>query len=310
MVEASEISAALANRIENLASCLIGTQPTIKRRNEWRFRSHGSLAVVVAGTDRGAFYDHEAGTGGDALYFVRHLRGGSWSEALAWAKSWLGGDTPQPQPSPQTPGERNNARKDSGMWREVWDEGQAAARSLVETYLESRGLDLQAEAPLRFHPACPRGRDRMPAMLALMTDPITNEPCGLHRTFLKSDGSGKANVEPAKMMLGNTGVIRLSPDEDVTTGLGLTEGIETGLAIIQQAGWRPIWAAASAGAISRFPVLPGIESLTVFADADDCGAGMKAAATCAGRWTAEGREVLIQRPPDGTDWHDALGRLA
>jgi len=308
MVEASEISSALADRIENLAICLIGTQPTVKGRNEWRFRSHGSLAVVVAGTDRGAFYDHEAGTGGDALYLVRHLRGGSWSAAIAWAKAWLGSDVPRTHVPHNARAQRPYERHKPDIWSNIWRESQVANESPVQTYLASRSLNLPLDMPIRFHPACPRGADRMPAMLALMTEPQTNVPCGVHRTFLEPDGSGKAAVEPAKMMLGNAGVIRLSPDEDVTTGLGLTEGIETGLAIMQHAGWRPIWAAASAGAIAKFPALAGIESLTIFADADDSGAGMNAAAACAGRWTAAGREVLIQRPPDGTDWHDALGR--
>jgi hypothetical protein len=303
MDDASKTSAALAARIETLALDLAGRSPTRKGQIEWRFGTRGSLAVVTSGPERGKYFDHEAGAGGDALDMVRHFRGGSIGEALAWSKSWLGGDTPQPQPSPQTPAERNNARKNSGMWREVWHEGQAAGRSLVETYLASRGLDLQAEAPLRFHPECPRGRDRMPAMLALMTDPITNEPCGLHRTFLKSDGSGKANVEPAKMMLGQAGLIRISPDETVTTGLGLCEGVETGLAIIQHADWRPVWAAASAGAIAKFPVLPGIECLTIFCDHDI--AGVNAAQACARRWVAAGKEARIIAPRRFADWNDA-----
>jgi hypothetical protein len=81
-------------------------------------------------------------------------------------------------------------------------------------------------------------------------------------------------------MLGGAGVIRLVPEEDVATGLGLAEGIETALAVMQRAGWSPVWAANSAGAMDRFPVLPGIESLTIFADAD--GAGIKAARGCCG----------------------------
>ncbi len=75
---------------------------------------------------------------------------------------------------------------------------------------------------------------------------------------------------------------------------------------MQATGWRPIWAACSAGAIARFPVLPGIESLTIFADADDKGAGLEAAWNCAERWRAARREVTIQCPPAGTDWHDVL----
>ena len=38
------------------------------------------------------------------------------------------------------------------------------------------------------------------------------------------------------MMLGSQGVVRLSIDEDVTLGLGICEGIEDGLAVLQL-GW-------------------------------------------------------------------------
>jgi putative DNA primase/helicase len=119
------------------------------------------------------------------------------------------------------------------------------------------------------------------AVVALMTDPLTNKRCGIHRTFLNSDGTKRD-----RKMLGRQGVVRLSPDEEVTTGLGIVEGVEDGLAVLLS-GWTPVWAATSAGAIERFPVLPGIESLTVFADAD--AAGMKAAQVCVERWaTARG----------------------
>jgi hypothetical protein len=143
-------------------------------------------------------------------------------------------------------------------------------------------------------------------MLALMTDPVSNNPVGLHRTFLKPDGNGKADVTPAKMMLAGAGVIRLTPDEDVTQGLGICEGIENGLAVLQRAGWAPVWACGSAGGIAKLPVLAGIETITIFADADDSGAGIKAAHACADRWYRAGREVTIQRPPTGKDWLEAL----
>ena len=71
-------------------------------------------------------------------------------------------------------------------------------------------------------------------------------------------------------MLGQQGVVRLSPDEDVLEGLGIVEGIEDSLAILLS-GWGPVWAATSAAAIECLPVLPGIEALTIFRDRDDVG---------------------------------------
>ena len=83
---------------------------------------------------------------------------------------------------------------------------------------------------LRFHPG-------FSAVIALMTTPGANEPCGIHRTFLNPDGSKRE-----RKMLGRQGVVRVSPDEDVTLGLGLTEGIEDALSYLV-GGWAPVWAA-------------------------------------------------------------------
>jgi putative DNA primase/helicase len=55
----------------------------------------------------------------------------------------------------------------------------------------------------------------------------------------------------------------------------------------------------SAGAIKKFPVLPGIECLTIFAD--DGEPGMKAAQTCVDRWRERGIEALISYPKEFRD---------
>ena len=69
-------------------------------------------------------------------------------------------------------------------------------------------------------------------------------------------------------------------------------------------GWAPVWAAGSAGNIEAFPILPGIEALTVFADQG--ARGIEAAARCAGRWRAEGREARVVAPRGAGDWNDVL----
>ena len=85
--------------------------------------------------------------------------------------------------------------------------------------------------------------------------------------------------------------------------------MENGLAIMTIAGWRPVWAAMSAGAISHFPILSGIESLTIFADPEQI--GMNAARACGRRWADAGRDVTIVAPPDPRQaWSDVLRRAA
>ena len=110
-------------------------------------------------------------------------------------------------------------------------------------------------------------------------------------------------------------VVRLWPDEAVTTGLVLGEGIETTLAAatcIEHRGTRlaPAWAACSAGAMAKFPILPGVEALTLLVDNDESGAGQRAAAECSSRWTSAGRDVFRLMPTiTGQDFAD-LGRAA
>jgi hypothetical protein len=310
-VAPSDIARVLAERVEDLALSLKGEKPSYRHGNEIRYGARMSLSIVVRGNDRGAWFDHEAGVGGDALGLVAHLRQQGHADAIGWARRYLGigkGEPPikssncglEAQPAPEP-------KKTLDFARRVWREAIPAAGTLAETYLASRGLTLPARKVLRFHPACRRETERLPAMIALMQDPATGEPCGVHRTFLRHDGQGKAPGQ-AKMMLGGAGVVRLSPDSEVTTGLGLSEGIETGLSIIQVGQWSPVWAAGNAGAIAAFPVLRGVEALTIFADGDK--AGTKAATTCAERWRGEGREVTVRAAPAGLDWNDIARRRA
>ena len=133
------------------------------------------------------------------------------------------------------------------------------------------------------------------AVIGLMTDPTSNELTGVHRTYLNRDATKRE-----RKMLGKQGVIHLSPDDEVTQGLGICEGIETGLRILLS-GWSPIWCAGSAGGIRSFPVLSGIEALTIFVDDDETETGINAARDCADRWTAADREVRLARTKDCFD---------
>jgi hypothetical protein len=197
------------------------------------------------------------------------------------------------------------------IWKRAWAGALPPQDSPIARWLEVRGIDASAlnlqRLPLRWAPNCPLGKVTAPAMVALMSHPSTAEPIGILRTFLLSDGSGKAPIEHARMMLGKAGIIRLYPDEDVTLGLGICEGIETGLSIAA-AGWRPIWAAGSLSMLARFPVLSGIECLTIFSDAK--AHEVDGARACADRWAAAGREAVVWIPSAEGDWNFTLGKGA
>jgi putative DNA primase/helicase len=167
-----------------------------------------------------------------------------------------------------------------------------------------------ADGHLRHHPALkhPSGT-RGPALVALVTDAVTGQALTLHRTWVRADGS-KAPLDPPRMLLGGHrkagGVVRLWPDECVTYGLGVAEGIETALSLAHT--FRPAWACLDAGNLAALPLLPGVDSLTIAADHDE--AGLSAAETCAQRWVAAGREAwVIASPTHGGDLND-LARSA
>jgi putative DNA primase/helicase len=140
-------------------------------------------------------------------------------------------------------------------------------------------------------------------IIGVMTDAVTARPTGaISRTYLDTKG-GK--IGKARTLGSPAGVVRLSPDEEVLSGLILAEGLETALAAMS-IGLRPIWASGSAAVMCGFPVLSGIESLTILADHDPKGAGEAAARPAAASRRAAGREVRIIFRDKLGDFNDAL----
>ncbi|WP_267355239.1 MULTISPECIES: toprim domain-containing protein [unclassified Methylobacterium] len=186
----------------------------------------------------------------------------------------------------------------------IWREAQPAVRSPVERHLASRGLGLpEAGADvLRYHDACAFGDDRAPVMVAALRCIHTDRLQAVHRTALTPAGEkiGRKMLGPAA-----GAAVKLDPDDAVTLLLAIGEGIETCLAA-RLLGIRPAWALGSVGAIRVFPVLSGIEALTILVESDDGGASEAAAKVCAARWHAAGREVILARPRVPGDMNDAI----
>jgi phage/plasmid primase-like uncharacterized protein len=128
---------------------------------------------------------------------------------------------------------------------------------------------------------------------------------GLHRTFLRLDGGGKADVEPVKKMLGacRGGVVRLAP---AGRRLVLCEGIETGLSIRQVCPDVPVWCALSAGNLDRLQLPAEVEEVVLVADGDPIGERAAEKATWA--YLDQGVRVQLVLPPAGQDINDVLRR--
>lgn len=212
----------------------------------------------------------------------------------------------KPRQSADLVPDRDDAKRTEAALR-IWQASRPATGTLVETYLQSRGLNLPPPPTLRFHSRLKHVSGGIwPAMVGLVSRGTDDAPLAIHRTFLAEDGFGKAPVEPRKMMFGpcRGGVVRLGMPGNV---LMVGEGIETCLAAMQATG-HPAWAALSTSGLVTLD-LPDIAcELIVLADGDT--PGEAAARDCAHRWKLEGRSVRVARPPQGLDFNDMLLGLA
>lgn len=192
-----------------------------------------------------------------------------------------------------------NARKALATWHEA----RPVAGTIAESYLRHRGITCDLPATLRFHPECwhPTAR-RLPALVAL----VEGLPrVAIHRTYLRPDGCGKADAEPAKAMLGATrgGAVRLTQADGP---LVAAEGIETALSLCSGLLRAPatVWAALSAPGIAALHLPERPHRLTIAPDGDP--AGKAAAQALAERAAALGWTVNLLAAPQGRDWNDIL----
>jgi hypothetical protein len=213
---------------------------------------------------------------------------------------------------------RERERREAGELRKsllycdrLWSQTAPLPPAALD-YLARRGIvidDVPSQGGLRFLARCPFDGATLPCVVARFTDVITNAPGGIWRRPIT--GEKPKTLGPLKRHC-----IRLWPDEEITQGLVIAEGVETALAAATRMTHRgtllrPIWACGCADNVRRFPVLSGTSHLTILADNDAGGAGQKAARECAQRWAAAGREFEVLIPNDtGEDFNDIVLRNA
>jgi putative DNA primase/helicase len=265
--------------------------------------------ATVAGPKAGLWCDYENGDGGDFLDLVMRRLGVGFREAVELALELVGQSALRVRERRPAREIRSASAQDAedriaraiGIWEQSVD---PRGTVIDQVYLPRRRLSLPDDVAVevvRFHPALKFETRTYTAMVALFRDIETDKPCGIHRTFIDSNGQ-----KVGRKMLGRCGnaAIKLDPDENVGLGLHVGEGIESCLAA-RLAGFRPVWALGSAGAIASFPVLSGIEAITILGEVNDGGANEQAARKCASRWVQAGREALGVEPSLGDDLNDA-----
>jgi putative DNA primase/helicase len=188
----------------------------------------------------------------------------------------------------------------------IWSQSVNPIGTIVEYYLrEHRGLALGADiagTAIRFHGSLYLDAfNRRPGMVCLLRDIITDEPCGIHRTFLDRETGQKID----RKMLGfaKGAAIKLDPHAAISTTLTIGEGIETVLTGRMMSGLGPAWALGSSGAVRTFPVLSNLTEITILEENDPT--SRRDVKACAKRYLAAGKPVNIVTPNIGNDLNDA-----
>ena len=185
--------------------------------------------------------------------------------------------------------------------RELYAAGKPARGSLVEAYLHSRGIEC---VPDILRMVKYSGLSALCAPFGIPEEPepgrLSIRPpqiAGVHLTFLRADGSGKAADAKgrSKIMIGrgHDFPLVLAPANDLG-GLAIAEGIEDALTVHQLTGLGA-WAAGSA---SRLPgvarhIPAHVEAATLIEDDND--AGRRGCQALAEALHASGLEIFVER---------------
>jgi hypothetical protein len=177
----------------------------------------------------------------------------------------------------------------------------AAARQPAHVYFQSRGLTVPKG--IMFNEALSHWptKSQWPALVAPVKD-LHGVVKAIHRTYLKPDGNGKADIEPNRMMLGDCigHAVQLS---EFTDTLGVAEGIETALSAQVLTGVS-CWAVLSTSGMRNFIWPECLKSLVIFRDAGT--PGKDAADALSARALQAGLDVHICSPKSNDDFNTDL----
>lgn len=313
--------------------------PDLKRdgTHEWRGTCpfHGGRSLTVR-ADKRFFKCFGCGKSGDPIAWLMDLHGLDFVAAI----EALGGDVEvrlsreaiEAQANTAAARRREEEReaaKAIERARALWADATAIDGTPAATYLAGRGIAGPYPPSLRYHPKI-RGKwqDRdgrdysrtLPAMLGAVQG-ADGRVVTVHRTYLpgrdvaERPGKGYADVPKAKKLYSGPmgGAIRLGPVRAPGL-LILTEGIETGLAVLAAMRGRDgfaVWSCISAPGLVGLVLPDGWRPrrVVIMGDHDESGAGEIAGANAARRLrTLYGVPDVRFRMPDrpGADWLDVL----
>lgn len=346
-VPRDQIKAAAAARIESVLRALGFDVPmrghSIVVCNPVRGEKNPSMQIWIKPGYEGAFKDHGGDAKGDIFDLVAYVKGLDGFEAAAdWLAEFLG--LAPPAGGGPSRAEREAAARREAQARARREAEQAAADkrargnamalwlaapqklagTVAAAYLKTRGIDLKAlaraPAALRCHPAHVHRESgqALPCMMALMQDARGFR--ALHRTWLAPDGSGKADVTPArKIFPGFTGAViaiarglsglpvKEASAQGIADTLILCEGVEDGLSLALADRRARVWAVGALANLAHV-ALPACAAEVLVAVDNDWGKPQAQALLQRGldHLASFGKPVVPLRAGIGKDFNDVV----
>lgn len=288
MTEISDIATTLNGRIEALAHHLLGEpKRALSSASQLRYGNKGSLAVEISGDGAGKWFDHEKGTGGDALELVCHHKNLSRSDACKWAENWLCIGSAS-----------EHADKVSDIVKTCIPlNGTPAA-----TYLTRRGIR-------KMPPSCIAYRHNAYGKYGALVAQATSDSgavLAVQQIYLTLSGE-KAPVPVVKRT--NKAVDKWAEKSAVRLPgkppLILAEGVETALSVWQATG-QETWACLGISNIGSAPV-PKDAEIIVARDGDPAGSKADSQIKRAiEKLRKRGFSIKVATPSEGKDFNDIL----
>ena len=247
---------------------------------------------------RQSYYCFGCQAKGDVLDFLIAHKGLDTAGAIERLRE-LVGDTserrePRAAPPPEPSPDRNRE-----LAQEIWRQTETIAHGLPFEYLtRRRGLINWDCDRVRWHPACPWGRDRVGCIVAPVVCHRTGYTVGVWR--IRPVMEGKVERLALGPTRGNCSPTWWPEGDE----LAIAEGIEDALAVRQLTGL-PCWSALSSGFMAEMRGIPAwICRVTIFADVDEV--GRLGAHALADRLRGEGRDARVVKAIGHKDPNDVL----
>ena len=334
--ELSELREALTDRAEELVAYVLGAERNNKlsTRRTAIWGSKGAFKLECSGTTRGLWYDHEAGEGGDLFTLVqKRLTGGTFADAVASARNWLGWPAGGPSPDVTADDKAGKARAKRAALEDV-RRAEANAVAAEERLRKRHGAQSRWARAIPINPGDPadlylrRTRCIVPSrpwpdslrymqggdqgLLAAVTDPegvLTG--CQLIRLtdegMKRKGGQQVLNKQSFGAIAGSA--VRLTGAADGP--LLLTEGVETALSAWSATGFETLAVLAGIGSAAKL-ALPIGRKIVICTDDDKRGSGAwKAARKAVRELKMAGYDVIAATPwkhakEDKSDLNDVL----